>query len=545
MKKAALALGIFYLALFILPLGLKPLVVPDEIRYGEIAREMVQSGDWVSPRFAGLRYFEKPVLGYWLNSASILAFGENAFAVRFASAVAAGLAALLVFLFALRGGAGRTEAWFAAAAFLTCQLVFLVGTFSVLDSMFSLFLTVGLYCFFTALHLQDWRRQGALALFGACCGLAFLTKGFLGLLFPVLVIVPYLFWTRRPLDLLRLPWTPIAAALAVALPWALMVHGRECDFWHYFFWVEHVKRFAADNAQHRQGFWYYIPILLGGALPWSFLAPAVWIGLRGKGLAAPATRFALCWLFVPFLFFTVSRGKLPPYILPCFPAVALLVASGLHAYFTSGRRKLFDVTCLILAAATALTAVLFTVNQLTGFPATFYGPDEAARWLFVALAVLAAAPCFYAAARLADSRYKLALFCLAPVCYMFITHVGIPERVRVDKAPERFFRAAADQVPPEAVVVSTIEPAGTACWYLKRSDIYILDEPGELDYGLNYPEAKHRLLSYIECNDLIKRSSGREVCFFTTSKEFRKCWAKLLPSPKKLVDDGHFTLAIF
>ena len=544
MRKAALALVVFYLALYILPLGLKPLVIPDETRYAEIAREMVKSGDWVSPRLDGLRYFEKPVLGYWLNSASLLAFGENAFAIRLPSAAAAGLAALLVFLFALRGGAGRTEAWFAAAIFLTCQLVFLVGTFSVLDSMFALFVAAALCLFFAALDLQGLRRQGALALFGACCGLAFLTKGFLGLLLPVLVIVPYLFWTRRPLDLLRLPWTPIAAAVAVAIPWAVMVHYRESDFWHYFFWVEHVKRFAADNAQHRQPFWFYLPILLGGALPWALLLPSIWIGLRDKGLSSPATRYALCWLFVPLLFFSVSRGKLPPYLLPCFPAVALLAASGLHSYFAAGRRKIFDVTCLILAAAAALAAVLFTLNQLTGFPATFYGPDEAALWPFVALAVFAGAPCFYFAARLADSRSKLALFCAAPLCYMFITHVGIPERICVDKAPERFFLAFGVRTPPDAVVVSTLNPASTVCWYLKRDDVYILDEPDELGYGLNYREVKHRLLDYNEFKDLIKRNAGKQVHLFTTAKQY-KDGAKLLPPPKKLVNDGHFVLAVY
>ena len=137
----------------------------------------------------------------------ILAFGENAFAARFPSAAAAGISAWMIFLLVRRFAGDYTTALFASAAFLTCLEVFAIGVFSVLDSMFAMFVTLSMVVFFFA-HCENRFQQktGLLALFGLCCGLAFLTKGFIGFALPVAAIVPFLLWKRRIKELFGLSW---------------------------------------------------------------------------------------------------------------------------------------------------------------------------------------------------------------------------------------------------------------------------------------------------------------------------------------------------
>lgn len=152
-RSAVLVPGVLlllYLFIYIYPLGYRPLAIPDETRYAEIPREMLATGDWITPRLNGLRYFEKPPMGYWLNAMSIALFGENEFAVRFPSALAAGITTLMVFLLALRISGRRRIAMAAAIIHMTFMEVYIVGVTSVLDNFLTLFLTAGIICFYLA-----------------------------------------------------------------------------------------------------------------------------------------------------------------------------------------------------------------------------------------------------------------------------------------------------------------------------------------------------------------------------------------------------------
>ncbi|MEN6427881.1 MAG: phospholipid carrier-dependent glycosyltransferase, partial [Phycisphaerales bacterium] len=203
MKLSLLLVGVFLL-LYIVPLGVRPLVIPDETRYAEIPREMLASGDWLVPHLSGLRYFEKPPLGYWLNAVSVGLFGENAFAIRLPSAIAAGLTALLLFLWARRWTGASATPLLATAVFLLSFEVMAVGVFCVLDSVLSLFVTATIVASDLACEQRTPRtRMILLVLAGVACGMAFLTKGFLALAVPVVVIVPFAFWQGRLKTCLR------------------------------------------------------------------------------------------------------------------------------------------------------------------------------------------------------------------------------------------------------------------------------------------------------------------------------------------------------
>lgn len=541
MKKAALALFACFLLVYILPLGVRTFAIPDESRYAEIPREMITSGNWVSPNLMGIRYFEKPVLCYWLNAASMSVFGQNRFANRFPAAAAAGLAAILCFVIARRNGA--QIGLLAAGILLSSILVFVIGVFNVLDGPFSLCITGTMVFFFLAWSETNVRRKiGMLAVCGIFCGLSFLAKGFLALALPVVVIVPFLAWERRWKDYLVLPWIPAIVALIVALPWSVMIAMQEPDFWNYFFWIEHVERFTHPlAAQHPEPFWYFAPVIIGGALPWTTLLPAATAGLKRVSFKDPLIRYCICWLVFPFLFFSASSGKLGTYILPCFPPLAVLTAIGLESYFSSGRRRLFNTAAILTAGASAIAIIAMVVLQTTGLRGfKLYEADEISKCIPAATGLILWAILAGMSAWCTNWRKKLALFCIAPMLFYAGMHGAMSREIEKEKAPEPFLTSNAHLVSPSSVLVSDDYVGPAVCWFFKRSDILLIGEGGELKYGLKYPDSTGHLLSGEQLTELIA-NAGRDVVLIVDIDRFNK-YEKLLPVPETRKIDNGFVL---
>ncbi|MDM8521913.1 phospholipid carrier-dependent glycosyltransferase [Desulfococcaceae bacterium HSG8] len=548
MRKVFFAVAGLFLLLYILPLGVRPMIIPDEPRYAEIPREMIASGDWVVPRLNGLRYFEKPVMGYWMNAVSILIFGENNFAIRFSSAISAGLSALMLFMLLRRFAGGSLPGILAAAIFLTCFEVFAIGTFNILDSMLSMLLTGSMVSFFFAhIEIRTGKRVFWLAMFGIFAGLAFLTKGFLAFAVPVVAIVPFMIWEGRWKALLfRLPWIPIIAALLTALPWSVMIHLRESDFWNYFFWTEHVRRFLSDNAQHAEPFWFFILVIAGGALPWTALLPAAVPGLKSGGFKAPVLRFLICWFLFPFLFFSASKGKLPTYILPCFPPFAALMAVGFLNYFEKGKEKAFRISAVFFAVIVGIIAIIIVGNQLTGFPGIrAYGPSETWKWLLGTSGILIWSGMIVFSARISDFRKKLILYSAAPLLFMFSAHFIIPDKTRDKKAPGKFFMSQASDIWPDTVIISHETVTGAACWFYKRADLYLLADTGEFKYGLSYEDSKHRLSDADNIGQIIRKAHGENCAVLVSKAKNYKEYISVMPEPASEDSDGGFVLVRF
>ncbi len=554
MKTSSVLLISLFIMLYILPLGVRPLIIPDEPRYGEIPREMIASGDWIVPRLNGLRYFEKPVMGYWLNGLSICLFGENAFAVRFPSAMAAGISALMLFALMRRfapRSAGElsnvSPGILCAAVFLTCFQVYAIGTFSVLDSMLSLFVTAAMFSFFFV-YMEDnpGRKMKVLAVFGAFCGFAFLTKGFLAFAVPVVAIAPFMIWEKRWKNLFAIAPIPIAAAVLVSLPWALAIHFKEGDFWHYFFWIEHIKRFTAQDAQHSAPFWFFIPGLLGGALPWTALFPAFISGLKETSFKHPLNRFALCWFVFPFLFFSASSGKLLTYILPCFAPLAILITTGLMSYIESGRKKAFNAGLRVLAGLAAIAAGVLIFNQLTGFPGvTAYREGETWKWLIGTGTLAIWAVMLAVAAKQSEFRKKLVLYCAAPLFLLCCVHFILPVQTLVRKAPGEFLMSHSADIKPDTIIVSHETALHAVCWFYKRNDVYLLVNPGELEYGLSYEDSKHRLLDPKQFGEFVSEHAGKhQVVLISKARDYRR-YKDQLPKPASEDDNGGFVFARF
>jgi 4-amino-4-deoxy-L-arabinose transferase len=538
------ALGLFLL-LYILPLGVRPVVIPDEARYAEVPREMLASGDWVVPRLNGLRYFEKPVMGYWINALSMTMFGQNTFGMRFPSAASAGISALLIFLLLRKFGGSHEAAILAPAVFLTFAEVFAVGVFNVLDTLFSMFVTAAAALFFLAhMKIGSPSRLGFLAFFGLCCGLAFLSKGFPAFAVVAVSIVPFLIWERRMKDIFTVPWIPIAAATASVLPWAVMIHLREPDFWHYFFWVEHIERFASETAQHSRPSWYLIPIMAAGALPWTAFIPAVISGLKQRGLKEPLLRFSVCWLVFPFLFFSASRGKIGTYILPCFPPLAILVALGLESYLRQGKSRAFTAGALTVAVGAGLLAFALTLSQLTSFPGIrLYGPSESWKWVLGVAGLLLWGVISATAVKVRALGPRLVICCVAPALSLFSAQFLMPELSIERKAPGEFLTQQKDRVGPGTVVVSTDDPVRAVCWFYKRDDVFLVGDPGELAYGLGYPDSRKRLLTVDEFRDLIHDSRGKKHVVFITKTDAYPYYRRELPEPSFERKNSRFVFA--
>jgi 4-amino-4-deoxy-L-arabinose transferase len=540
------------LGLYILPLGVRPMFIPDESRYAEVPREMIASGNWISPHLDGLRYFEKPVLGYWVTAGSLLLFGDNNFAVRLPSALAVALAAFFIFRL-VRGRSARTEITPALAVlvFITSLEVYAVGTFCVLDSLLACLITGTLAFFYLASTATPGSRQEKklLLLAGICCGLAFLTKGFLALVIPVLTIVPYLLIRRRFADIFRMAWLPMLTALLVALPWSILIHQREPEFWRFFFWNEHVRRFLADNAQHREPFWYFFLSAPPMFLPWIFLAPAAVTGLfsqagpeRGKNQKerlSPLVAYCLCWFFLPFFFFSAASGKLLTYILPCFPPFAILTAMGLQQLLQKGESRVFQLgargaalSCGILAAA--IISLLIAARL---FDLPDYLPDQRLwKWLMAANGLIVMTFFFSLAARAATGGRKILLFGLAPVLLLFLANFIMPDQTLEKKAPALLLQRHQQDVTAESLVFSGEETLQNVCWYFKRENVYLIQSAGELDFGVKHGDAGSRLLDLDQVHRLIDNNPGKSILIASVKKY--ESWKYLLPEPRLLDNNG-------
>jgi 4-amino-4-deoxy-L-arabinose transferase len=533
-----------FLCLYLLPLGVRPLMEPDETRYAEVPREMIASGDWITPHLNGLRYFEKPPLGYWLNGLAMLACGENEFAVRLPSALSVGLSALLILLLVPKF-CPREEVWagpLAALIYLTSLEVAAVGTFSVLDSMLAAALTLTMVSFFLASEAQAGTksRQGWLVAAGLGCGLAFLIKGFLALVVPALAMGAFLAGQRRWRDMVGLAWLPLLVALVTVLPWGLAIHAREPDFWRYFFWVEHVQRFmGGDKAQHRESFWAFVLSTPAMFIPWAFLLPAAGLGLRRAipQVGRPVlTHFCLAWFALPFLFFSLSSGKLLTYILPCFPPLACLASLGLLALLRAKRTLAFRIGSWAMALFFALGAVALLLVQGVGLEGVTPPYSRTWQWLLALAALLGLALLPLAAASARTEGRKLILFGLSPALFLGAAAFIMPDQLIEKKSPGELLLRHRAEITAHTVILSDDEPLRAVCWFLKRADVVLVNGGGELNYGLRHAEGQGRHLDLAQARERILANPGN-IVLVARAKKYRR-WSAKLPAPTTIDDSG-------
>ncbi|MCC6610623.1 MAG: glycosyltransferase family 39 protein [Burkholderiales bacterium] len=362
----ALAVLIVLTAAWFAGLGHRKLFRTDEGRYAEIAREMVATGDWLTPRLNGYQYFEKPPLQYWATAAAFTAFGPSEWTARLWTALT-GFACILFTWYAANRVRGPPVGLFAAAVTASAFLFAGLGHFASLDMGVAAFLAIAVFAFVLAQRdpaTPAERRRWMVAAWAAMA-LATLSKGLIGFVLPAGAVAAYVLLERDWRLLGRMHWLAGSAVFAtIAVPWFVAVSLANREFFDFFFVHEHFERFLTRAHGRYAPWWYFVPILLAGLVPWTLMLfpalarlPSAEPGVRFRPL-----RFLAVWAGVVFVFFSASSSKLPSYILPVVPALSVLIGTELAV---AGRRW-------ILAQA--------VVGAIGGLVAVLAAPHLVPRW---------------------------------------------------------------------------------------------------------------------------------------------------------------------
>ena len=350
--------------LFFFGLAYFGLVGADEPRYAQVAREMLGRHDWITPTLGGKPWLEKPPLYYWQAMLAYSIFGVSDWAARLPSALDATLmvVAIYCFLKRLRPGCHLDGALMTASAAGVIGFARAASTDMPLAAMFTIAL----------LAWYGWHESGShryLALFYLFLALGMLAKGPVA---PALaaVIIGLFAVAKNDYRLLgKTLWLPgILLFFAVALPWHIAVQVKNPEFFRVFILQHNFGRFSTNLYHHTQPFWYYVPVVLLGLVPWTVFALAslaetlrVWWAERREmpGSEDALNAFLLIWLAVPVVFFSLSQSKLPGYVLPALPAGTLLLAEYVRRRVTDS-----DIPNIFLTVMHSVVAAVLLVPAL-------------------------------------------------------------------------------------------------------------------------------------------------------------------------------------
>lgn len=383
-----------------LKLGTVTLFDYDEAVFAEATKEMVQTGNWITPTYNGENRYDKPIFFYWLMAASYKVFGINELGARFPSAAASFLLALSIFFFVRHFKNG--ENGFYAAASLILSIYFVVYSHAaVTDMTLTLFITLSLFSFYLC-HINKEKASSDLKKNLYICGfylfsaLAFLTKGLIGIIFPFTIVIVYLLVTEGVSGLKKIfNLKGLILFIIIAAPWymaQLRINGQE--FIQQFFIKHHFTRYTDVNSGHQGPVYYFIPVLLIGLFPWIVFLPAgiknALKTLKSKALSSqpsalslqssPLDLFALIWFALIVVFFSFSTTKLPNYILSSIPAAVILISSGMAT--EDKKWQIYsNIVMAIISVATGSALILSRKYLLTlGL--------SGINWIFVIAAIL-------------------------------------------------------------------------------------------------------------------------------------------------------------
>lgn len=331
LNRAAILLLIVALALiWFVPLGWRHLLPSDEGRYAEMAREMLASGDWITPRYNAYKYFEKPPLQTWANALTFAWFGIGEWQARLYTALT-GFAGVLLIGFTGARVFNAATGFFAALVLATAPYWNLMGHFNTLDMALSFWMQLTLCALLLA--QRPGLPKGQVRLWMWVCwasmALAVLSKGLIGLILPGAVLVLYTLIARDWALWKRLYLASgLIVFFAIVSPWFILVQQRNPEFFNFFFIVQQFRRYLTPEQNRPGAFWYFIPVILVGFLPW--LSVSVQSLRHARATPRQPNGFApvtlmLVWSVFIFLFFSVSHSKLISYTLPIAPPLALII----------------------------------------------------------------------------------------------------------------------------------------------------------------------------------------------------------------------------
>ncbi|CAG9247363.1 Polymyxin resistance protein ArnT, undecaprenyl phosphate-alpha-L-Ara4N transferase; Melittin resistance protein PqaB [Burkholderia diffusa] len=374
------------------PLGLRHLIPSDEGRYAEMAREMFVTGDWITPRYNGYKYFEKPPLQTWLNALTFAWFGIGEWQARLYTGLASFAGVLLVGFTGAR--LFNPLSGFLAAVVLACSPYWnLMGHFNALDMGLAFWMTLSLCSLLLAQRpgLQAGAARGWMWACWAAMAFAVLSKGLVGLILPGAVLVLYTLIARDWALWKRLYLVSgLVIFFAIVTPWFVLVQQRNPEFFNFFFIVQQFRRYLTPEQNRPGPLYYFVPVLLVGFLPWLSVA---WQSFR-HALRMPRQPngfspmlVLLIWSAFIFLFFSASHSKLISYVLPVAPALALMIGAYLPLMSADRfRRHLLGYLVFFVVAAFGIIFLAYQGDART--PNALYRAFQL--WLYAGLAVAGA-----------------------------------------------------------------------------------------------------------------------------------------------------------
>jgi 4-amino-4-deoxy-L-arabinose transferase-like glycosyltransferase len=475
------ALAVFIAVVWLGTLASRPLFNPDEGRYAEIPREMLNSGDWVVPHLNGLAYIEKPPLQFWATALSYRVFGVSAFAARLYTALTA-LGTILVLWVTARRLWSSETAWRAAAVLSGMFIFVILGQLLTLDMSLTFFMTLSLAAFLLAQQARQPLHWMILA--WAATALGVLTKGLIAAAIPAAVLILYSAYARD-----FAPWRRLHAAwglplfLCITVPWHWLAQRQLPDFLQFFFVHEHLARYLTPVSDRQESWWFFGGVFLAGSMPWTLSALRVLGGSWRRSAAGGGGNFqptVFLWIWVVFIgvFFSLSDSKLMPYILPVMPAVALLIAA--LPVQTLKRDFLFTAVLTLIAGLGLGAASL-------NWPSVIASSDRSVYFLPLARPVgqiallLIVSGAFVLAQRARDATRTGAFlgagWCLAWLLLARAAGVVAPVYSGADLA------AALPAAERDAPLYSVGTYDQSLTFYLRRT-VTLVEYRGELDYGL-------------------------------------------------------------
>jgi 4-amino-4-deoxy-L-arabinose transferase-like glycosyltransferase len=492
-------------------LGDYSLKEPDEGRYAEIPREMVETGDYIVPHLNYVRYFEKPPLLYWSVAISYKLFGISEWSFRFTNAAFAFLTVLFMYFFSRK--------WFSQKIALLSSLILIssFGFFSMArivttDMCFSFLLFASLLCFY---DFYRNRKTVFLYIFYALAGLATLAKGLAAVILLGCSILIFLITEKNISFLRELKWIKgVTIYGIVVLPWIIAISLREKEFLYFFIIDQHFLRFATTQHKRSGPFYYFLPVLIGSMFPWSIFIPRSIVKLWRKR----ELRLFIIWSAVVFGFFSMSGSKLPPYILPIFPALSLV----LGVFFYENRNKYAGRTREII-----IYMAIFAVFSLSVF---LHGYQPFLEWLgtisddapaivanlkpfSIGTSVLSAvALCLFCIKKFTRYRATFLILLGLSLSLIYMTMGFNVNTIDYLKTSKELAEAANQREGAFDILVNYDCYEQTFLFYTK-SRLILANYTGELKMGSKYDDAKDYFINEADFVQLL--SSDKKVLFVT------------------------------
>ena len=338
---------------FFFGIGNYGLLDKDEPRYAGTALEMLKNNDWIIPKFNFQNRFDKPILFYWLIALSYKLFGVSDFTSRLTSAIC-GILCVLFTWYTAKKVFGRKIAFLSALVLVTSIEFVLLGRRAATDMTLCFFFSSSMYSIFLSYYIKDFRVKIVwCVLAGIFCGLSALTKGPVGVLLPLIVLTGFLF-VKKQFDVkhLKVYFIILFFALLVSLPWYLKVHfATNGEFIREFFFEHNLKRFTSIVGEHPGPFWFYIPVVLGGFIPWTFFFLAAIPSLSKHWFKKTFNKlllFSFVWVIIVFLFFSFSTTKLATYILLIFPPLSIITGYWISILSKKGINVIRNIVVFLL-----------------------------------------------------------------------------------------------------------------------------------------------------------------------------------------------------